>query len=90
MLMGWVLIVVFGLIVGLVARWIVPGAAPGGCVADIIVGILGALIGGWLYRVFGHVSPAQFAFSLPSFVCALIGAIVLLFLLRLLRGRSAL
>jgi len=88
-LIGWVLIVVFGLIVGLVARWIVPGAAPGGCLADAIVGILGALIGGWLYRLFGHVSPAEFQFKLPSMVCALIGAIVLLWLLRLVRGRSA-
>ncbi|HET6276961.1 MAG TPA: GlsB/YeaQ/YmgE family stress response membrane protein [Candidatus Cybelea sp.] len=89
MLTGWILIVVFGLIVGLVARWIIPGAAPGGCISDIIVGVLGALIGSWLYRLFGHVSPAQFEFSLPSFVCALIGAIVLLWLLRLVRGRPA-
>ncbi len=86
----WILwIVIFGLVVGLIARWIVPGAAPGGCVADVIVGIIGALLGGWLYRVFGHVSPAAFQFNLPSFVCALIGAIVLLFLLRLVRGRTA-
>jgi uncharacterized membrane protein YeaQ/YmgE (transglycosylase-associated protein family) len=86
----WILwIVVFGLIVGLVARWIIPGAAPGGIITDIIVGILGALIGGWLYRLFGHPGPAQFEFNLPSFVCALIGAIVLLWLLRLVRGRPA-
>jgi uncharacterized membrane protein YeaQ/YmgE (transglycosylase-associated protein family) len=87
----WILwIVIFGFIVGLIARWIVPGAAPGGFIADIIVGIVGALLGGWLYRVFGHVSPAAFQFNVPSFVCALIGAIVLLWLLRLVRGRPAL
>jgi uncharacterized membrane protein YeaQ/YmgE (transglycosylase-associated protein family) len=61
----------------------------GGVLADITVGILGALIGGWLYRLFGHVGPAAYQFSLPSFVCALIGAVVLLWLIRLIRGRPA-
>lgn len=85
----WILwIVLFGFIVGLVARWIVPGGAPGGLIADILVGILGAVIGGYLYHLFGHASPAQFQFNLPSFVCALIGAVVLLWFLRLVRGRA--
>ncbi|HMF29235.1 MAG TPA: GlsB/YeaQ/YmgE family stress response membrane protein [Candidatus Cybelea sp.] len=86
--MLWLLwIVIFGLIVGAVARWIVPGAAPGGCITDIIVGIIGAVIGGWLWRLFAHVSPAAFQFNLPSFVCALIGAIILLWILRAVSGR---
>jgi uncharacterized membrane protein YeaQ/YmgE (transglycosylase-associated protein family) len=79
--------IVFGFVVGAVARWFVPGAAPGGCIADIIVGIIGAVIGGWLYRLFGHVGVT--GFNLPSFVCALIGAVVLLWLLRAIRGRTA-
>lgn len=85
----WILWIIIGLIVGLIARWIVPGAAPGGVIGDIIVGIIGALSGGWLYLLFGHVSPAAFEFNLPSFVCALIGAVVLLRLVRLIRGRPA-
>ncbi len=84
----WILeIVVLGLVVGLVARWVVPGAAPGGLIADVIVGILGAVAGGWLYGFFGHAGVT--GFNLASFVCALIGAIVLLWLLRALRGTPA-
>ncbi len=80
--------IVFGFIVGLIARWIVPGEGPGGIIGDIIVGILGALIGGWLYRLFGHVGVIT-GFNLPSIVCALIGAVVLLWIIRAIRGRPA-
>lgn len=85
--MGILSWIVFGLIVGLVARWVVPGAAPGGCIADVIVGVIGALIGGWLYRFFGHVGVT--GFNLPSLVCAFIGAVVLLWILRAVSGRPA-
>ncbi len=83
--MLWAIIVwiVFGFIVGLIARWIVPGAVGGGVLTDIIVGIVGALIGGWVYRAFGHGGPTP----LWSFLYALIGAVVLLLILRALTGR---
>jgi uncharacterized membrane protein YeaQ/YmgE (transglycosylase-associated protein family) len=83
-ILAWIL---FGLIVGIVARWVVPGEAPGGIIGDIIVGIIGAFIGGWVYSLFGHAGVS--GFNLPSMVCALIGAILLLWLLRAIRGRSA-
>jgi len=83
--MLWTIIVwiIFGFIVGLIARWVVPGAVSGGILTDIIVGIVGALIGGWLYRTFGHGSLT----SLWSFIYALIGAVVLLLILRAFAGR---
>jgi uncharacterized membrane protein YeaQ/YmgE (transglycosylase-associated protein family) len=72
--MLWILwVIIFGFIVGLIARWIVPGEAPGGVLADIIVGIVGAVIGSWLYRLFGHIGVT--GFNLPSLICALIGAL---------------
>jgi uncharacterized membrane protein YeaQ/YmgE (transglycosylase-associated protein family) len=83
-ILAWIL---FGLIIGLVARWIVPGEAPGGIIADVIVGILGAVIGGGIYGFFGHAGVS--GFNLPSMVCALIGAVVLLWLLRAIRRRPA-
>jgi uncharacterized membrane protein YeaQ/YmgE (transglycosylase-associated protein family) len=83
-ILSWI---IFGLIVGLIARWVVPGAAPGGCIADVVVGVVGALIGGWLCRLFGHVGVT--GFNLPSLVCAFIGAVVLLWLLRAISGRTA-
>jgi uncharacterized membrane protein YeaQ/YmgE (transglycosylase-associated protein family) len=71
-----------------VARWIVPGEAPGGVTVDIIVGVLGALIGGGIDGLFGHTGVS--GVNLPSMVCALIGAVVLLWILRAVRGgRSA-
>ncbi len=76
----WIL---FGLIVGIIARWIVPGAVSGGLLTDILVGILGALIGGWIYRTFGHGSLT----GLWSFLYALIGAVVLLLIVRAFTGR---
>ncbi|HEU5481052.1 MAG TPA: GlsB/YeaQ/YmgE family stress response membrane protein, partial [Candidatus Tumulicola sp.] len=79
--------IVLGLIAGFVARWIVPGEGPGGIVGDIVVGILGAIIGGWIYGLFSHVGVT--GFNLPSIVCAIIGAVVLLFIIRAIRGRPA-
>jgi len=56
--------------------------------ADIIVGVLGALIGGGIDGLFGHTGIG--GLNLPSMVCALIGAVVLLWILRATRGgRSA-
>jgi uncharacterized membrane protein YeaQ/YmgE (transglycosylase-associated protein family) len=75
--------ILIGFIIGLIARWIVPGAVGGGILTDIVVGIIGALIGGWLYRAFGH-GPLT---PLWSFLYALIGAVVLLLILRALTGR---
>lgn len=77
------LIIIFGFIVGLVARWVVPGAVPGGILTDILVGIIGALIGGWVYHEFGHGGLTP----LWSFIYALIGAVVLLLVLRAFTGR---
>jgi len=85
--MGILAWIIFGLIVGLVARWIVPGEAPGGIIADVVVGVVGAFIGGWIYGLFGHAGVT--GFNLASMVCALIGAVVLLWLLRAIRGRRA-
>lgn len=78
--------IAFGLIVGLLARWIVPGESPGGVFGDIVVGILGTFAGIWLYGRFGHNGEA--GLNLPTMVYAFIGAVVLLWLLRLTGGRS--
>ena len=83
--MGILAWIVFGLIAGALARWIVP-AGPGGILGDIIVGILGAVIGGFVYNLFGHVGVTGFNFG--SAVCAIVGAVVLLFIIRAFRGRT--
>jgi len=77
--------IVFGIIVGAVARWIVPGEGPGGVLGDLLVGIVGALVGGWIFSFFGH----TMALNLGSFICAVIGAVVLLWLIRAVSGRRS-
>jgi len=85
--MGILVWIIFGIIVGAVARWIVPGETSGGIIVDLVVGIVGALLGGWIFSFFGHAGVT--GFNLGSFVCALIGAVVLLFIIRVIRGRRS-
>jgi uncharacterized membrane protein YeaQ/YmgE (transglycosylase-associated protein family) len=77
-----------GLIAGLVAKALVPGRDPGGCVITILVGIAGALVGGWLSTLLGFGGLAG-GLDLRNLVIAVLGAIVLLVLWRLLFGRRA-
>jgi uncharacterized membrane protein YeaQ/YmgE (transglycosylase-associated protein family) len=84
-LLAWI---VLGLIAGLVAKALVPGRDPGGCVITILVGIAGALVGGWLSTLLGFGGLAG-GLDLRNLVIAVLGAIVLLVLWRLLFGRRA-
>ena len=73
--LGWI---VFGLIVGIVGKLLMPGKDPGGFIATVAIGILGAIIGGFLGRLvgmYGEEDPV-------GFVMAVIGAILLLWLYR--------
>lgn len=89
-LLAWV---VLGLIAGAIAKAIYPGHQGGGILATMILGILGALVGGWLGGLFfgGGVGTAASvgALTLPSIIFAVIGAIVLLFIWGLLTRRTA-
>jgi len=52
--------VVFGLVVGIVAKFVMPGQDPGGIVLTICLGIAGAVLGGWIGRVLGFYRPGEF------------------------------
>jgi uncharacterized membrane protein YeaQ/YmgE (transglycosylase-associated protein family) len=81
-IMGWIL---FGLVVGIVAKFLMPGRDPGGFVITTILGIVGALVGGFLGRAVGWYGPGD-----PiGFVMAVIGSIVVLALYRFTMGRTA-
>lgn len=81
--MGILSWIVFGLIAGAVAKFIMPGKDPGGCLVTILIGIAGAMIGGFLgthvFR-FGRVE----RFDLRSLGIAILGAVLLLLVFRLL------
>ena len=71
--------IVFGLIVGIVAKFVMPGRDPGGMIVTIVLGIVGALLGGWIGRALGVYQPGQPA----GFIMAVVGAIVVLAIYRM-------
>lgn len=75
-ILGWIL---FGLIVGIVAKLIMPGRDPGGFLVTIVLGVVGALLGGFIGRALGLYGPQDTA----GFLMSLLGAIVLLALYRM-------
>ena len=79
-ILGWIL---FGLIVGVVGKFLMPGRDPGGFVLTILLGIAGALIGGFVGQSLGFYQPGEPA----GFVMAVIGSIILLLLYRMFVGR---
>ncbi len=87
-ILAWILL---GLIAGAIAKAIYPGHQGGGIFATIGLGILGALVGGWLGNLFlGTTGGATAgALTIPSIAFAIIGAMVLIFLWGLLTRQSA-
>jgi uncharacterized membrane protein YeaQ/YmgE (transglycosylase-associated protein family) len=80
--LGWS---VFGLIVGVIAKLLMPGRDPGGFIVTILLGIAGALLGGWMGRAMGLYTEGESA----GFFMALLGSILLLLLYRFaFRGRT--
>lgn len=80
-IIGWI---VFGLIVGVVAKLVMPGRDPGGIIVTILLGIGGALIGGFLGRALGWYGEGDPV----GFFMAVIGAILMLFVYRKISGPS--
>lgn len=83
--------IVLGLIAGAIAKAIYPGHQGGGIFATIALGILGALVGGYLGNMFLGTSggAAVGALSIPSIIFAVLGAVILIFIWGLLTQRSA-
>ncbi|HEX4503259.1 MAG TPA: GlsB/YeaQ/YmgE family stress response membrane protein [Scandinavium sp.] len=84
--MGILTWIVFGLIAGIIAKLIMPGRDGGGFILTCILGIVGAVVGGWLATMFGIGDVS--GFNLHSFLVAVVGAIVVLVVFRLLRRNA--
>lgn len=80
--------VVFGLIAGIIAKAIMPGRDPGGAIITILLGIVGSIVGGFIGRQILGVNTANDSFNLTHLLFAVIGAIVVLGIYRLITGRS--
>ena len=78
--LGWILI---GLIAGAIAKAIMPGRDPGGCLVTILLGIAGAVVAGFLGRALGWYEIGEGA----GFLAAIVGAVLILFVYRLFNRR---
>lgn len=79
-ILGWIL---FGFVVGLIARAIMPGRDPLGLIGTTVLGIVGALLGGWIGQALGWYGPEDGA----GFIAATLGAIALLMIYKAFVGR---
>jgi len=84
--MGAVSWIVLGLLVGLIAKWLMPGKDPKGCLVTIVIGIVGAAIGGWAGTQLGMGTVN--GFDLRSLALAVMGSVLLLLVLHAVSGRG--
>ena len=79
--------IILGLLAGAVAKALLPGDDPGGFIITAIIGVVGALLGGFLAGVIFDADPMDEFFDISTWVTAIIGSIVLLLIYRLVAGR---
>ena len=79
-ILSWIL---FGLVVGVIAKLLMPGRDPGGFIVTILLGIAGALLGGFVGRAMGFYGENQGA----GWIMSILGAIILLAVYRMVAGR---
>jgi uncharacterized membrane protein YeaQ/YmgE (transglycosylase-associated protein family) len=84
--MGIIAWIVVGLIAGALAKLILPGDDPGGIIVTILIGIVGAFVGGFVFSLFGGAGVS--GFNIWSILVATVGAIILLLIYRLVAGRT--
>ena len=82
--MGVIAWIVLGLIAGALAKLIMPGRDPGGIIVTILIGIAGALVGGFVFSLFG--GDGVSGLNLGSIIVAVIGSLILLALYRMIAG----
>ena len=86
--MGIIAWIVLGLVAGLLANMLVPGRRSQGLVLTCVIGIVGALLGGWVATKLFHVHSLQGFFNLSTWITAIVGAAVLLLIFHVITDRS--
>jgi uncharacterized membrane protein YeaQ/YmgE (transglycosylase-associated protein family) len=90
--MGIIALLILGLIAGAIAKAILPGDDPGGIIVTMIIGVVGALLGGFLAQALFNAEPMDEFFDLSTWLTAIVGSIILLLIYRAIaggRGRRA-
>lgn len=87
--MGIIAFLILGLLAGAIAKAILPGDDPGGIIVTMLIGVVGALLGGFLAGALFDVNPVDEFFSLSTWVTAILGSILLLLIYRMVTGNRA-
>lgn len=85
--MGIIAFIILGLLAGLIAKAIMPGDDPGGYIVTAIIGVAGALLGGFLAGALFGADPLDEFFDISTWITAIVGAIALLLIYRMVVGR---
>ena len=80
--MGIIAFIILGLLAGIIAKAIMPGADPGGFIVTALIGIAGALLGGFLAGALFDADPLDEFFDISTWLTAIVGAIILLAIYR--------
>ena len=85
--MGIIAFIILGLLAGAIAKWLMPGNDPGGWIVTALIGVAGALIGGFLAGALFDADPMDEFFDISSWLTAIVGSIILLVIYRLVVDR---
>ena len=85
--MGIIAFIILGLLAGIIAKALLPGDDPGGFIVTAIIGIVGALAGGFLAAALFGAHPLDEFFDISTWLTAIIGSIILLLIYRAVTGR---
>ena len=86
--MGIIAFIILGAIAGAIAKAIMPGSDPGGFIVTTIIGIVGALLGGFLAAALFDAHPLDEFFDISTWVTAIVGSIILLAIYRVIVNRN--
>jgi uncharacterized membrane protein YeaQ/YmgE (transglycosylase-associated protein family) len=84
--MGIIAFIILGLLAGIIAKAILPGDDPGGIIVTTLIGVAGALIGGFLASALFNAHPLDDFFDLSTWVTAIVGSLILLVIYRMITG----
>jgi uncharacterized membrane protein YeaQ/YmgE (transglycosylase-associated protein family) len=87
--MGIIAFIILGLVAGIIAKALVPGPDPGGIIVTTLIGIAGALIGGFLAAALFGAHPLDEFFDVSTWITAIVGSVILLWLYRAFSGSQS-